>query len=155
MEKEMFGGIPNPKPALDLKRAAWIGLILLVVVGGLSLAQSLATPRAIPWSVTGGKLQIHARVWNDDFPLRDLQLDQSRILDLTRETGWRPREKSWGVNGFGLNAGRFKLQNGESVYLYLAKETTAVLIPRRGDVPVMVGVQDPQAFLAALRDAAQ
>jgi hypothetical protein len=127
----------------------------VILVGGLFLAQSLATPHVVPWSVTGGKLQIHARVWNDDFPLRELQLDQSRILDLSREPGWQPQEKSWGVNGFGLNAGRFKLQNGESVYLYLAKETTAVLIPRRDDVPLMVGVRDPQACLAALRDAAR
>ena len=98
--------------------------------------QSHATPSVVPWSVNGGKLQIHAKVWNDNFPIRELQLDQTRVLDLLQEPGWQPRGKSFGVNGFGFNAGRFKLQNGELVDLYLAKETTAVLTwPASQDEP--------------------
>ena len=91
----MFEGIPDSKPTLDRKRAAWVGVIVLVLVGGLSLAQSLATPKVVPWSVADGKLQIRARVRSDDFPLQELQPDQARVLDLNREPGWKPREKSW------------------------------------------------------------
>ena len=154
MPEEMFGGIPDPQRTLDPKKSMWAVVVVLSLVAGFIVVESLATPNAVPWSVNGGKLQIHAKVWNDDFPLRDLQLDQTRILDLRQEPGWQPREKSFGFNGFGFNAGRFKLQNGELVELYLAKETTAVLIPRRGNVPVMVGVRDPHAFLSVLQDAA-
>jgi hypothetical protein len=132
----------------------WTAVIVLALVAGFTVVESYATPSAVPWSVNSGTLQIHATVWNDDFPIGELQLDQARILDLQQEPGWQPRKKSFGFNGFGFDAGRFTLQNGESVDLYLAKETTAVLIPRRGNVPVMVGVHDPQAFLAELQGAA-
>jgi hypothetical protein len=154
MPEEMFSGIPDPKRSVDSKKSVWVGVIALALVAGFFVMESYATPSAVPWSVNGGKLQIHAKVWNDDFPLRELQLDQARILDLQQEPGWQPRKKGFGFNGFGFNAGRFTLQNGESVDLYLAKETTAVLIPRRANVPVMVGVHDPQAFLTVLQGAA-
>ena len=129
--------------------------IVVTLIGSLFLTVYSLTPRAVPWSVAGGKLQIHASVWSDDFPLGEMQLEQTRILDLNREPGWRPQTRIRGFHGFGLNAGRFKLQNGQSVYLYLAAETTAVLITRRGDVPVMVGVSDPNVFLTALKNAAK
>lgn len=116
-------------------------------MSGLHPFQSIPTGR-ICFENKGDRFRLR------QYTLRDLQLDQTRILDLRQEPGWQPREKSFGFNGFGFNAGRFKLQNGELVELYLAKETTAVLIPRRGNVPVMVGVRDPNAFLAVLQDAA-
>jgi hypothetical protein len=156
MQEETFGGIPDPKPTLvDWKRTAWAAAIALTLAGVSFLARYLATPQVVPWSVGGGRLQIHSRVLSDEFPLRELQLDQARILDLKRERGWQRGEKIWGVASFGFHAGRFKLQNGESVDLYLAGETTAVLIPRRGHVPVMVGVRDPQGFLIFLKLASR
>jgi hypothetical protein len=154
MPEGMFGGIPDPKRTLDPKKSVWAAVIVLSLVAGYAAVGSYATPSTVPWSVSGGKLQIHAKVWNDEYPIRELQLDQTRILDLQQEPGWEPRGKSFGFSGFGFRAGRFTLQNGESVDLYLARETTAVLIPRRGNVPVMVGVHDPQAFLAELQGAA-
>jgi hypothetical protein len=150
MPEELFGGIPDPEPTGDRKTSVRVGVVALLLVGVVFLA----TPRVVPWSVTGGELQIHARVWSDAFPLGELQLDRARTLDLNQDPGWRPRAKSWGFNGFGFQGGRFKLQNGETVDLYLAAESTAVLIPRRGSVPVMVGVRDPRSFLAALKNAA-
>jgi hypothetical protein len=155
MQPQLFGGTPDSKPTLDPKRAASIAIGVMALAGGLLLAQKLATPKAVPWSVGGGKLQIHARIWNDDLPLSQLQPDQARVLDLTQEAGWQPKKKLWGFGVSRFHAGLFELQNGESVDLYLAGETIAVLIPRRGNVPVMVGVRDPQAFLAALEGAAQ
>jgi hypothetical protein len=155
MSEQMFGGIPDPAPSMDPTTAIRVGAVVVLLVCGLFLAMTLATPSAIPWSVTAGKLQIHARVWSDEFPLSELQLDQTRTLDLNQDPGWRPQQKSWGVNGFGLNAGRFRLRNGKLADLYLAKETTAVLIPRQGNVPVIIGVRDPLPFLAALKNSAQ
>jgi hypothetical protein len=133
------------------KRLAWIGVFAVVLVGGLFGFQSLATPKIVRWSVENGKLQIHSRVWSDDFPLRDLNPEASRILDLNREPDWRPQKKIWGYNGFGYHAGIFRLRNGKEVSLYLTSENIAVLIPRRKDVPVMVGTGDPQALITALK----
>jgi Bacterial PH domain len=150
----MFGGIPDPQRTLDPKKSVWTAVIVLSLVAGFFAVESYATPTVVPWSVNSGKLQIHSKVWNEDFPINELQLDRTRVLDLQQDPGWQPQRKSFGFSGFGFRAGRFTLQNGQSVDLYLAKETTAVLIPRRGKVPVMVGVDDPKALLAELQSAA-
>lgn len=153
MPETLFAGIPDPEPPEPGQRRRLL-LFVFVPLAGLGLAVSLATPRQIPWTVSDGKLQIHARVWNEDFPLAELRTDQAWVLDLNRQPDWKPQKKSWGFDGFGLTAGRFVLRNGQSADIYLANETTAVVIPRQGDVSVIVGVQQPQAFLNALHEAA-
>ena len=148
----MFDGIPDPeRPSpMQVRKALAISFGLF---GCLALTVFLLTPRTVHWIVSDGKLQIRSKIWNDEFPLADLQLDRVRILDLKQEPGWMPKEKSFGYNGFGYEAGRFKLQNGELADIYLAKETTAVLIPKHRSVPLVVGADDPNSLLTALKAA--
>lgn len=152
---EMFDGISRSESTLDRKGRVWVVAGGLVLIAVIMLVQRLAIPSTVPWSVAGGKLQIHTKVWSDDFPLGDLELDRARVVDLNREPGWRPDKKSWGFDGAGYSAGRFKLRNGGSADLYLTHETMAVVIPRSRDVPVLVGVSDSKALLAALHRAGQ
>lgn len=133
----------------------WAMAGVLLFIAGTMLVLHLATPTTVPWRVADGKLQIHSKVESDDFPLADLQLDRARVVDLNREPGFRPSKKSWGFDGFGYDAGRFVLRGGGSADIYLAGENTAVLIPRRGDVPVIVGVSDPRPLISALQSAGQ
>ena len=151
---EMFSGIPAPEPTLNLKQSLRILVIVIALAAGFTLTLFLVTPRTVHWSVSDGRLHIRSMIGNDEFPLLVLQLDQARILDLKQEPAWLPQEKHFGYNGFGYDAGRFKLRNGELADLYLATETIAVRIPKRDSVPLVVGVDDPNIFLAALKDAA-
>jgi hypothetical protein len=149
----MFEGIPDPSRSLDTSRR-WMLVGVLGLLVSLAILMSLGTPKHVPWVVANGKLQIHTRfAWSEDYPVCDLEIGQARILDLTREPDWLPGKKVFGVGGFGYKAGNFYLRNGKEVELALAKETIAVLVPRRNDVPVMIGVTDPNALLSALRAA--
>lgn len=151
----MFEGIPDPDRSVAGSRSRIIGAAgLLVGIFVLVLLIVVAMPKHVPWLVTDGKLQIHARfIWSEDYPVCDLQTGQARVLDLTRESEWLPGKKIYGFGGGSYNAGNFYLRNGKEVELALAKETVAVLLPRPDRVPVMVGVTDPDAFLSALRAA--
>jgi len=153
MAEMMFSGIPDPEPAIEPSRANKVGILLVALVTTVVAAMVALTPKTIPWAVRDGQLQIHARLWNGDFPLQTLRTDDAVAIDLRNESGWRPVHKQWGVNGFGLNAGRFELANGRVADVYLTSETTVVLIPRRNDVPVLVGVHEPEPLLSALRSA--
>jgi hypothetical protein len=111
-------------------------------------------PKHVHWVVAHGELQIQARfIWSEDYPVCDLQTDHAQVLDLTRASGWLPGKKIYGFDGGSYNAGSFYLRNGREVELALAKETVAVLLSRKNNVPVMVGVTDPVAFVNALRAA--
>jgi hypothetical protein len=148
----MFDSIPD-RERPGSKQSIRALSIAFAILGCLVLTVFLLTPRTVHWTVSNGELQIRSKVWNDQFPLSDLQLERARILDLKQDPGWMPQEKHFGYNGFGYDAGRFKLRNGETADIYLAKETTAILIPKRSSVPLVVGVDDPGIFLAALKDA--
>lgn len=152
------GKVHQQKPRLEVELAAqrrrtWIGACVFVLAGSLAVGLHLATPKSVPWAVAGGKLQIHSLVWSDDFPVSELQMDRARIVDLNQEPGWLPKSKSLGYNGGGYRAGRFRLKNGTSADIYLTNETKAVLIPRRGAIPVIVGARNPEPLVAALRNA--
>ena len=133
-----------------------LGTVAILLVGAILVAFSFAAPKQVPWVVADGKLQIHARfMWSEDYPVCDLQIAQARVLDLARESEWLPGKKIWGFNSGSYNAGNFYLRNGKEVGLALAKETIAVLLPRQDNVPLMVGVTDPEALIKALRAACQ
>ncbi len=153
MSDAMFRGIPDPEPALEPKKSLWVGAAVIALMTAVITGMTLVVPKSVPWAVSGGVLQVHTRLEDDDFPLKDLRPELALVIDLNTDGGWRPVHKFWGVNGFGLNAGRFELVNGRKADIYLTNETTVVLIPRRGDVPVIVGVHDPQPLLDALKNA--
>src|SRR5437016_5731438 len=108
----MFDGLPRPQQTLDpgpamklVEIVASLGVLAVVTL-------YLVTPKSVPWSIASGKLQIHARIWNEEFPLGELEPDRARILDLDGEPEWKPSFKRSGYNGFGFRAGRFQLRNG-------------------------------------------
>jgi hypothetical protein len=151
----MFEGIPEPDRSVEGNRSRMLlGVAGILVTGVVLVLFSFGAPKQVPWKVADGKLQIHARfIWSEDYPVCDLQTGQARVLDLTRESGWLPGKMIYGFNGGNYDAGNFYLRNGKEVELALAKETVAVVLPRKDKVPVMVGVIDSGAFLSALRAA--
>jgi hypothetical protein len=151
----MFEGIPDPDGSAEGDNDRMlVGISALLVVAVIVGLFSLGAPRQVAWVVADGKLQIHAPfIWSEDYPVCDLETGQARVLDLTREAEWLPGKKIYGFDGGSYDAGNFYLRNGKEVELALAKETIAVLLPRKDNVPVMVGVTDAGAFLSALRAA--
>lgn len=150
----MFNGIPEPVRSTPTGRGRiLIGAAVILVTAGV-LRLLVFTPGHVSWVVADGKLQIHARfVWSQNFPACDLQTGQAEVVELNREPDWLPGRKVFGVNSPNYDAGDFYLRNGKEVELALAKETVAVILPRKDKVPVMVGVTDPAALLNALRAA--
>ncbi|HVW07392.1 MAG TPA: hypothetical protein VHC90_02360 [Bryobacteraceae bacterium] len=150
----MFEGIPDPVCNNPSGRGKiLIGIVAIVVAAGV-LRLLVFTPEYVPWVISGGKLQIHARfIWSQDYPVCDLQTSEAQIVELNRDPEWLPGKKIFGVNAPNYDAGDFYLRNGKEVELALAKESVAVILPREGKVPVMIGVTDAAAFLSALRAA--
>ncbi len=150
----MFEGIPDPERGAPSGRGRIfiVAAVILVTAGILRLLTF--TPTHVPWVVADGQLRIHARfIWNEDYPVCDLETGEAQVVELNRDPEWLPGKKIYGVNSPNYDAGDFYLRNGKEVELALAKESVAVVLPRRDKVSVMIGVTDPAAFLNALRAA--
>ena len=154
MAGDMFQGIPDAEPEVPPEWSAWLGGIAVLAVFSLFGALLFFTPKTVNWTVSGGILSIATTTGHARFLVRELALSDARSVDFQTESALRPGGKIRGFNGFGFMAGRFRLANGQDVELYLAKEPRALLIPRRGKVPLMVGSSRPEALLRALEGAA-
>jgi hypothetical protein len=151
----MFESLPTGREeeaATGPRKRILVGVIV-ASAALLVIATQAFSPKTVPWKIEDGKLQIHARSqWNDDYPVCDLDPAHAEIIDLTRNPGWRPAKKVFGFDG-SWTAGDFYMQNGKEAELYLVHETKAVLLPRRGAIPVLIGATDPPALIEALRRA--
>lgn len=131
-----------------------VGLSVAVLMpAAIFLLFYFGTPKQVPWAISGKTLQIHAGIaWSEDYNACELQTAKARVIDLAADPAWLPAKKIYGYDG-GSSYGNFYLQNGKEVEIALAHETKAVLLPREGKVPVLIGVSDSDALLNALRKA--
>jgi hypothetical protein len=112
------------------------------------------TPKTTPWRIASDGLHVD-RAWqlHDFYPKSELQLNGAKVIDFTQNPAWRPAHRERGEGGAGYNAGNWILANRLKVRLHVAREKHGVLIPRSGERPVLIGVDDPEAFLAKARAA--
>ena|SRR6478672_9799615 len=104
----MFRSVSDPEPRFNLSEV--IAVVVVLAVGVLILTLYLSTPQNVPRSIADGNLKIRARIWNQDFPLRDLETSQTQVLNLELDPTWRPQFKERSYSGFGYRAGRFSLK---------------------------------------------
>lgn len=125
----------------------WLSLAATVLVG-VFLAFSLRMPA---FEVSGEALRIRKNVFGRDIPIRDLRLDQARVVDLTREPDLAPRWRTMGVGLPWFQAGWFRLRDGGKALVFLGRSRDAVYIPTGDGYALLLAPSDPAALLRALQ----
>ena len=99
-------------------------------------------------------LQVAIPVWGHAVPLKSLDVQDARRVDLSRRTDLRPVKESAGFGVQGFRLGWFYLANHEKALLALGDESKAVYIPTTEGFSILVSPEHPQAFLQALKHSA-
>ena len=144
---------PSQAPAMAGNLAAKIagfGLAALVV---LALTGAfLYAPGPPGYTFTADSLTIHDLFY--PVTLHPGQIDPGgiRIIDLTRDSDWRPTLRTNGFANTHYQSGSFRVANGKTVRLYRAGGNRLVLIPPKGDGRfILYQAADPDQFLRELR----
>ena len=124
-----------------------LGLIPTLMGLGL-IASGLNTPRL---EITEAGLRLSGEFYGRFIPTTELNLEQSRLVDLTHEPNLMPTIRTFGTGLPGYSAGWFKLRNGAKALLYLTNRTQAVYLPTTAGYVVLVSPKDPTGFLAQLQ----
>ena len=153
-----FRPLDDPSNRIDAIEEPMRRKLAAIVIGAfllLALAAWAATPRHTPWRIGSDGVHVDGLFWRGFAAARDIDLAHVQAVDFEQTPEWRPAAKESGYDAFGYKAGSFTLQNGRQAELYLAHESKGVLLPRRGTRPLLIGVSDPQAFVAQARAAWQ
>jgi hypothetical protein len=114
----------------------------------------LYSPGPPPYTLTHDTLTIHDRFYPVTVPAADVDLSGARVIELSRDSQWRPTARTNGFANTHYQSGWFRVANGDKVRMYRAGGKQLVLLPAKGNaVPILYQAGDPDAFLAALRRA--
>jgi Bacterial PH domain len=101
-------------------------------------------------TVGSGWLRIKGDPYGRIVPFAEMQVGQTRIIDLEQEPKYRPWLK---INGIGLpnyRSGWHRLENREKALVFLRPGNLAVYVPMSKGYALVVSPENPAEFMAAL-----
>ena len=130
----------------------WIlGVIVLFLLGMAALfAYFLVSARNTTVELTAQSLEIHGGLYGRSIPLRELDLERARRVDLTQDRSLALAGRTNGIGLPGYQAGWFRLRSGEKALVFLTDPRRALYVPTRAGYALLVSVREPEAFLQAL-----
>jgi len=129
-----------------------VGIGVALVALGLVAVATSYSPGPPSYTLTGESLTIHDRFCPVTLQASNVDIDGIRIIDLDRNTEWRPARRTNGFANSHYQSGWFQAANGEKVRLYRAGSSRVVLLPSSGaGSPVLYQVADPEMFVEQLR----
>lgn len=132
--------------------SAWFAIaasLLLLPLTGLAIA---ATVHGRTVLVEQGQLQVRRWPLPRRFALAAMDLDAARVTDIKSEPGLRPMVKLFGTRMPGLTSGWFLTRERKRAYVLSSTSERYAVLPLRDGRLLMLGVERPEALLAALRD---
>jgi len=152
------GGTSGGAPQFQVGSAGGnlTGKLAAIGIAGLVLALIAAvllySPGLPGYTLTAGRLTIHDRFYPVTLQADAIDAGHVRIVDLARESEWRPTLRTNGFANVHYQSGWFRAANGKTVRLYRAGGNRLVLIPPKGDTaPVLYQAKDPERFVQELR----
>jgi hypothetical protein len=118
-------------------------LILLAVTGYAS--------RHARFVATETGLDFRGDIYGKQVPWTALRTSEARLVDLSQESGRRPRSRRLGTGLPGYAAGWFRLNNGERALVYLTRRNPVLYVPTNRGYSLLLSPQDAEGLLKTLR----
>lgn len=125
-----------------------LGIALLLVAPALALRR-----RRI--ALEGDELVVAATFYTRRVPVRALDLDRARIVDLAEHTGLRPWLGGNNLHLPGIQAGYFLLRNRERAFCLLTARERVLVLPGRDGRLLLLSPRHPRELLTRLERIAQ
>jgi hypothetical protein len=105
----------------------------------------------VSFEVSQQGLRIRGALYARFVPAESMVPDKARELNLLDDPDYRIAFKTNGVNLPGYTAGWFRLRNSEKALVFVTDRSRAVYVPTVNGYSLLLSPQDPQGFLASLR----
>jgi hypothetical protein len=141
-----------PASAKPLWVVAAIGALLLSLL--LFFAYVVYASRATQYEISRDGLAVRRTPYGRTIPWPSLDVAQARVVDLRNVSELRPTLRTNGIGLPGYQAGWFRLGERGRGLLFVTDPSRVVALPTRDGFTLLLSVQEPAAFLEAIRRAA-
>jgi hypothetical protein len=129
----------------------WIGLGVGAAALALVAAALMYSPGPPKFTLGDDTLAIHDRFYAFTLHAADADVSGIRVVDVRRDPEWHITARTNGFSNAHYHSGWYKVASGAKVRMYRADATRLVLIPpKAAGPPVLLEVEDPEAFAAEL-----
>jgi hypothetical protein len=140
--------------APSMWRRSLLPAAISLLVLGLVAASLYYSPGAPTYTLNPNALVIHDLFYPVTVQATSVDSVHIRVVDLDSEPDWRPTLRTNGFANSHYQSGWFKTAGGQKIRLYRAGGRRLVLLPPNADsVPILLQVEDPDAFVAHVRQA--
>jgi hypothetical protein len=132
----------------------WLIPLIVGIVVFLPLAGLLGYDPGPPaYTLNGNSLAIRDRFYPVTIGAASTDAAGVRVVDLDRETGWRPVARVGGFANANYQSGWYRAANGTRMRLYRARGAQRLVLipPGAGDATVLLQVAGPEQFAEQLR----
>lgn len=146
---ETFPIVPGQVRAFWLIPLLGLGLIVLgFAVAAVTL--SLRGAKTARFEVSPDGLRLRGDLYGRMVPASHLKLADARPVDVSADKQLAPVMRTAGTALPGYRSGWFRLRNGERALLYVTDQTRIAYVPTTDGYSMLLSVEDPAAFIAAL-----
>ena len=125
-----------------------VGVGIAVVVLGVVAFAFLYSPGPPSYTLTPTSLTIHDRFYPVTVKAADVDVEHIRVVDISRDSEWRPVERTNGFANAHYRSGWFRVANSQKARMYWASGKRLVLLPPKGSGnAVLLEVNRPEEFV--------
>lgn len=148
-----FTMAPLSERAMLMNWLILVPVVLLMLVVTFSLLWFIQAANGVRFEINDQALQIRYPFYGRSLARTELRLDQAKIVDLARDSAYRPVLRTNGVGLIGFGAGWFRLKNKDKALAFYSAQQQAVYIPTTRNFVLLLCPQEPERFLAELQQA--
>ena len=123
-------------------------LLLILFVAFTFLAYSSRNSRI---ELTDEYIKIVGDFWGRKIPINQLNASSAKIINLSLDTQYLPKRRTFGTGIPGYASGWFRLQNKEKALVYLTKRNEVVYVDTNDNYSLLLSLDNPEKFIEALQ----
>ena len=123
-------------------------LLLILIVAFTFLAYSSRNSRI---ELTYEYIKIVGDFWGRKIPINQLNASSAKIINLSLDTQYLPKRRTFGTGIPGYASGWFRLQNKEKALVYLTKRNEVVYVDTNDNYSLLLSLDNPEKFIEALQ----
>ena len=136
------------------EQSAWFAIaaaLLMLPLSGLAIAAAVHGRMVV---VENGQVRVRRWPLPRSFAIAAMDLGAARVADPKTEPGLRPILRLFGTRMPGLSSGWFLTRARKRAYVLSTTGARFAVLPLRDGRLLLLGVERPEALVAALREAA-